>query len=262
MLLVFGPNSTYFFDDGAGNRKYRASPEFTQFLASNVVGTINAAALGEDGAYFLNYTAGGFNHQNAWHDPKDRYPALEAWLFRENVAHDRKSVCVSLGTDGAFFAASSQGHRWRRIPEGLCDYYQKFTRLDLFIKSRVNTVDLGVNGAFLGIGVDNTWFWDLGNEYPALSEMIGKRGINEAVSLNIMGYLKSKILITASAIRCHQPFCGKSARCLVQEQDGSLEHSASLASRHSELSSAICTPGWCSPTTLSTGTATHGPKCQ
>lgn len=187
MLLVFGPDETYFFEDGAGNRKWRASPEFNTGISNDTIGTINSAALGEGGAYFLNYTTrDGLQHMNTFHDPQDLYVPLESWLFKENVAHDRKSTVVSLGQNGSFFAASNQGHRWRRIPEGLSDYYQKFTRVDLFIKSRVNTVDLGFNGTFLGIGVDNAWFWSLDEQYPELSKMLGQKGVNDCVSRNTM----------------------------------------------------------------------------
>lgn len=80
-------------------------------------------------------------------------------------------MIVTLGVNGAFFATSNQGHRWRNIPEGASDYYQKFTTPTLFSTKRVNIMDFGFNGTYLGIGVDNTWFWDLGNEYPHLSSL-------------------------------------------------------------------------------------------
>nr|POE74520.1 hypothetical protein CFP56_37052 [Quercus suber] len=159
--------------------QYPRGPEFTAALSSRKIKTLHAVALGEDGAFFLSYTtADGLQHLNEWQDPKSRYEALYSWLFEENVAHDRTSVCVSLGMRGSFFAASSQGHRWRNIPEDLQDYYQKFTRLDLFIASRVNTVDLGVKDTFLGIRVDGALFWELQNQYPELHKMIGERGFN------------------------------------------------------------------------------------
>lgn len=97
------------------------------------------------------------------------------------MAHDRISTSVSLGRNGAFFAASNQGHRWQKIPEAACDYYQKFTTPAKFTTSRVNTIDLGYGDSFLGIGVDNTWFWDLGKEYPALEKMIKQKGITNCV---------------------------------------------------------------------------------
>lgn len=183
MLYVFGPNDTYFFDDGYGNRKWRAGPDLNAYMASTQVGKITSAALGADGAFFLNYmNANGLQHMNAWEDPGSNYPALYSWLFLESVPHDRESVYVSMGMRGSFFAASSQGHRWRNIPESLQDYYQKFTRVDLFLESRVKNVDLGVNETYLSIGVDNTWSWDLGDEYPELSKLLGRRGINDCVS--------------------------------------------------------------------------------
>ncbi|MCJ1230004.1 hypothetical protein MMC12_006675 [Toensbergia leucococca] len=112
-----------------------------------------------------------------WHSPQDDYPKLKSWLFNEDLAHDRVSLSVSLGQNGSFFAVDNQGHRWRNIPESCCDYYQKYTRADLFAKSRINSVDIGHNGSYLGIGVDNRWFWNLGNEYPALSLMVQQKGI-------------------------------------------------------------------------------------
>ncbi|WPH03188.1 Hypothetical protein R9X50_00606400 [Acrodontium crateriforme] len=186
MLFTFGPNDTYFFDDGNGNRKWRAGPDISQYLSNTPIGKITTVALGEGGAFFLNFlTPDGRSHMNYFTDPEDRYDALHAWLFTENVAHSRDSVAVSLGTNGSFFAASNQGHRWQKIPEGLSDYYQKFTRLDLFTKSRVNTADIGHNGSFLGIGVDNVWFWNLSDDYPELSKMIGQKGVNNCTFITI-----------------------------------------------------------------------------
>nr|POE47323.1 hypothetical protein CFP56_00654 [Quercus suber] len=179
MIFAFGPKDTYFFDDGNGARRWRVSDQFNAHMSSRQVGSIHAVALGEDGAFFINYTtANGLQHMNEWQDPQSRYHALYTWLFTEDVPHDRKSVSVSLGMRGSFFAASDQGHRWRSIPESLQDYYQKFTRMDLFLKSRVNTVDLGFDGTFLGIGIDNAWFWNLSSQYSELSAMIGQKGIN------------------------------------------------------------------------------------
>ena len=106
---------------------------------------------------------------------------MQNWLFNEDLAHDRVSTFVSLGPNGSFFAASNQGHRWQKIPEAACDYYQKFTTPAKFVKSRVNTIDLGYEGAFLGITVDNTWFWDLGSQYPELLAMIHQKGIINCV---------------------------------------------------------------------------------
>jgi len=186
MYLIFGPDDTYFFDDGAGHYKWRATPEFSTFMSSISIGKIHGVSFGEQGAYFVSYlTSDGLQHINKYYDPGNFYPALHAWLFTENVPHLRNSVSVSFGKDGAFFAASSEGHRWRNIPEGLSDYYQKFTRLDRFTKSRVNTADIGVNGTFIGIGIDNVWFWGLGDEYPELSKLIGQKGLNDCVSSRI-----------------------------------------------------------------------------
>lgn len=78
----------------------------------------------------------------------DHYAALKSWLFDEGLSHT--IVGMTLGTDESFFAATSQGHRWRGLPEGASDYYQKFTRADLFLTKRVNQIDLGYNGAYLG----------------------------------------------------------------------------------------------------------------
>jgi len=118
-----------------------------------------------------------------WDSPNVDYAALESWLFHENLAHDRLSTCVALGQNGSFFAASNEGHRWQKIPEGASDYYQKFTTITKFISSRVNTIDLGYDGTFLGIGVDNTWFYDLGTAYPALDSMIKQKGLTSCVRL-------------------------------------------------------------------------------
>lgn len=170
MQLYFGPNFRYFFHDGKGNYKYRAPKEFIKIFNSYRILTIHNVAFGTGESFFVSFTADD-GSRRAWWELEDDYPKLHSWLHLEGVQHDYGAVCVSLGLDGAFFAASNQGHRWRNIPEGACDYYQKFTSVLQFTSKRVNTIDLGFNDTYMGIGVDNTWFWDLGAQYPHFSSL-------------------------------------------------------------------------------------------
>jgi len=156
MQLYFGPNLRYFFHDGKGNFRYRAPPDFLQFLKSTQVTTICCVAFGEGDSYYVSYTT--TNGQNfARADLNDHYPKLHSWLYLENLPHDYATIAVSLGPDGAFFAAGNQGQRWRNIPEDAVDYYQKFTRPDLYLTKRVHSLDLGYKGTFSGIGMDSVY---------------------------------------------------------------------------------------------------------
>lgn len=120
MLLAFGPNETYFFDDGNGNRKWRAWPAFEQHITSKNFGQITGLVLGEHETFWIKYTVNGVT-ANDWDDPKDHYGKLGSWLLKENVLHDYGQVVVSLGPNGSFFAWSSQGQRWRGLPvSGSC----------------------------------------------------------------------------------------------------------------------------------------------
>lgn len=204
MQLYFGPNLYYFFHDGKGKFRYRAPTDFVDFFKKKAVQRIHNVAFGIGESYFISYTDSA-GVSGASFELEDYYPKLHSWLYLEGLGHDYAKVSVSLGLDGAFFAASNQGHRWRNIPEGLSDYYQKFTRTDQFLSKRVNTVDLGYNGAFMGIGVDNTWFWDLGNEYPHFS------------SLNIANEIPKAIWVTINPFAPDQHF--------AVFQDGSTHYS-------------------------------------
>ncbi|KAK3067109.1 hypothetical protein LTR53_016219, partial [Teratosphaeriaceae sp. CCFEE 6253] len=170
MQLYFGPNLRYFFHDGKGNFRYRAPPDFLKLFKAIQVTTIHSVAFGEGESYYISYSAvDGTN--GAWFELEEHYPKLHSWLHLEGLTHIWPQVYISLGQNGAFFAYSNQGHRWRNIPEDAADYYQKFTRPDLFLSKRIRSIDLGVKDTFSGIQEDNTWFWDLADEYPHLSSL-------------------------------------------------------------------------------------------
>ena len=166
---------------------------------------------------------------------------------------------MSLGQNGSFFAVDNQGHRWRNIPESCCDYYQKYTRADLFAKSRINSVDIGHNGSYLGIGVDNRWFWNLGNEYPALSLMVQQKGITSCVRL--LFYLSSLAIdsliledfSTTAVSRCadlpsslsqdlcdHQPICFESTFRRLRRWYSTLVFTSSLGFGYASSFPEVC----------------------
>ncbi|KAK5119269.1 hypothetical protein LTR85_007883 [Meristemomyces frigidus] len=213
MQLYFGPNLRYFFHDGNGNYRYRAPKDFVDFFKQKAVTSIHNVAFGIGESFFISYTDTA-GQSGAWFDLEDHYPKLRSWLLLEGLSHDYAKVSVSLGLDGAFFAASNQGHRWRNIPEGLSDYYQKFTRVDQFLAKRVSTVDLGYDGAFLGIGVDNTWFWDLEDKYPHFS------------SLNLVTEIPKATTVTINPFAPDQHFAvfqdGSTHYCFPQEWAGDI----------------------------------------
>ncbi|KAL9582429.1 MAG: hypothetical protein Q9212_003302 [Teloschistes hypoglaucus] len=164
MRLFFGPNFRYFFDDGRGFFKYRATPAFDDLFKSESIRAVNHMAFGVGDSFFICYTtANGQTRHYFKHD--NHYTALKEWIYDDGLIHD-STLYVSLGLNDAFFAKSDQGHRWRNIPQDACDYYQKFTNPSLFSSRGVHTIDLGYNDTFLGICVDNGWFWDLGSQYP------------------------------------------------------------------------------------------------
>lgn len=165
MQLFFGPNLRYFFHDGKGNYRYRAPPDFVDFFKKTTVTTIHHVAFGIGDSFYLSYTdTKGLT--GAWFDLDDHYPKLRAWLLTDGHSHDFAQVYVSLGLNGAFWASSNVGHRWSKLPEAAQEYYQRFTSPNLFLTKRVSSVDLGFNDTFCGISIDNTWFWDLGSQYP------------------------------------------------------------------------------------------------
>ena len=89
---------------------------------------------------------------------------------------------MSLGANGAFWAYSDQGQRWSGVPQAVLDQYQKYTRPDLFVSKRVRTVDFGYGDSFVGIGVDNVWFWSLHDDYPELRRLAAQRNLSTLVS--------------------------------------------------------------------------------
>ncbi|KAL8642501.1 MAG: hypothetical protein Q9228_000819 [Teloschistes exilis] len=183
MHLFFGPNFRYFFDDGRGFFKYRATPAFDDLFKSESIRAVNHMAFGMGDSFFICYTtANGQTRHYFKHD--NHYAALKKWIYDDGLTHD-SSLYVSLGLNDAFFAVSDQGHRWRNIPQDACDYYQKFTEPGLFSSRRVRCIDLGYNDTFLGICVDNSWFWDLGSQYPRLKTLDMKRHLPNAMSAMI-----------------------------------------------------------------------------
>ncbi|EMC97462.1 hypothetical protein BAUCODRAFT_453112 [Baudoinia panamericana UAMH 10762] len=185
MQLYFGPKLYYFFHDGKGTFKYRGPPEFLKFFKTTPVKEVHNVAFGTGVSFFISYTdPNGIGR--ALFDLDDDYPKLYSWLIKENLAHDYASVSISLGLNGAFFAWSNQGHRWHNIPDGALERYQKFTKPDLFLRCRVKTIDIGYGDTFLGIGVDNVWFWDLKDQYPHFASLGVKENIPNAqwVTLN------------------------------------------------------------------------------
>ncbi|TKA71181.1 hypothetical protein B0A55_09513 [Friedmanniomyces simplex] len=135
MQLYIGPNLRYFFQDGKGNSRYRATPEFLKVFTNKQITTIHNVAFGTGESFYIGYTAVD-GRASAWFEPEDDYPKLFSWLQKEHMQHDFSQVSVSLGLDGAFFASSNQGHRWRNIPKDACNYYQTFTQPDLFHSKR------------------------------------------------------------------------------------------------------------------------------
>ena len=194
MQLYFGPNLQYFFHDGKGKWKYRAPSEFVDLFKRERISAVHHVAFGTGGSFFVSYTKviGG---ASALFKLQEDYPKLHSWLHLEGLQHSWSGVNVCLGLDGAFFAASNQGHRWRNIPEGAVDYYQKFTRSDLFLTSRVNAMDLGFNGTYIGVGIDGTWFWDLGSQYPHLTALGLKEHIPNAKWVTISPFAPDQYFI-------------------------------------------------------------------
>ncbi len=167
MQLYFGPNHRYFFSDGKGSFRYRATQDFVDLFKNERIAHIYSVAFGEGDDYFISYmdAAGTIRARFVL---ETHYPKLHSWLFLEGLQHDWSTVDIGLSVDGAFFASSNRGHRWRNLPEDVSDYYQKFTTPDLFTLRRVRSVTFGWKGTYLGIGQNDTWFWDLGQQYPHL----------------------------------------------------------------------------------------------
>ncbi|GAB7348940.1 hypothetical protein MBLNU459_g7626t1 [Dothideomycetes sp. NU459] len=188
MLLAFGPSETYFFDDGKGNRKWRVSPAFDRHMATHPAISINALALGQDGAFFINRCSNDIlkTYNNDWLDDGNHYPEFKAWLFDNSLGHDRSKVTVCLGDNGQFWATSNAGYRFVGAPESLLAYFQKFTSNTLWATRRVNSVDHGYDGTFLGICVDNSWFWNLGDHYPELSKMIKTKDVHKLAQTQLV----------------------------------------------------------------------------
>lgn len=119
MQLVFGPNETFFFNDGSGNLRWRAWPAFDRHMASKQFGQIQAVTLGEGETFWISYKApSGLMHHNDWEDPHETYAKLGNWLLKDNIPHNYSTVTVHLGENGSFFASSDQGHRWKGLPVG------------------------------------------------------------------------------------------------------------------------------------------------
>ncbi|KAL8658747.1 MAG: hypothetical protein Q9202_007448 [Teloschistes flavicans] len=178
MRLFFGPNFRYFFDDGRGNFRYRATPAFVDLLKSESIRAINHVAFGVGDSFFICYTrANGQTRHYFKHD--NHYAALKAWIYDDGLTHDA-SLYVSLGLNDAFFAVSDQGQRWRNLPQNAEDYYQKFTRPSLFSLRRVNCIDLGYDHTYLGLCVDGGWFWDLDIHYPRFEALDMQRHLPNA----------------------------------------------------------------------------------
>lgn len=122
MIFAFGPDETFFFDDGNGNLRWRTWPAFDRHMASKRFGRIQSVALGEGGTFWISYkNPEGLTHYNDWEDPHAKYAKLENWLLKDNIPHDYSTVILSLGANGSFFAASNQGHRWKGLPVSTAD---------------------------------------------------------------------------------------------------------------------------------------------
>lgn len=177
MILAFGPSGSYFFDDGKGTRRWNVSPAFDKHMATYPAIRISTLVLGEGGAFFVNRCSNEIlrTHNNDFLDPENRYPELKAWLFDDSLGHSRDKVFVTLGSGGTFWAVSNAGYRWVGAPEELQAYFQKYTSPALFATKRVHTVDLGYGETFLGIGIDNTWFWNLDKYYGEMDSVMRSR---------------------------------------------------------------------------------------
>lgn len=94
----------------------------------------------------------------------EHYPPLEEW-FKANSAFGCPG-CVSLGPDGLYFA-SVPGHGSAcRLPDSVKDH--------LGPMENVESVWLGMGGAYVAQLKDGTCKWDLKGEYQKLNEQLAE----------------------------------------------------------------------------------------
>lgn len=109
---------------------------------------------------------------------------LEWWLGTDQngyMKRDIRSIRITLGPNGSFFAMDKDTYRWQNLPEGLEDAIQNQLGPRGWTACPVQ-VALGVNGTYVWIDSNGGGAWDLGTDYPALDKAIGQMVANKHAS--------------------------------------------------------------------------------
>ena len=139
-------------------------------------------SYGDNGSWFLIW-------DNGEHDENLRgaYPALLQWMHENQSSLTDGSLNVSLGPGGAFFAWCTESCRWDNVPASFTAEIQKMLCHDGW-KRRPRRVQFGVNGSYVIVCDDGTWYHHgLEENYEGLIELLTSSGKLKTLSLNAYG---------------------------------------------------------------------------
>ena len=136
-------------------------------------------SYGDNGSWFLIW-------DNGEHDENLRgaYPSLLKWMHDNQSSLTDGSLNVSLGPSGAFFAWCTDSCRWDNVPPSFTAEIQKMLCHDGW-KRRPRRVQFGVNGSYVIVCDDGTWYpHGLEESYEGLTELLTSSGKLKTLSLN------------------------------------------------------------------------------